>query len=635
MTLESPRLRLGIVAIVVVSLFAALLARLWYLQVLAAPQYRVQADVNRVRTIYTEAPRGRILDRQGRILVDNKVTDAVVVNREELASRRSEVVPRLAQVLKVQASDLQKRLDDKRFSPFKPIPVATDVPKETIIYIREHQSDYPGVSGVQLTERFYPYGSLAAHLLGWVGEINGGELATLKKKGYKEGDSIGKSGIEKIYEDDLRGSPQVERLEVDSKGRVLGSLGTTPAVQGHDIQLTLDLDVQKMAEDSLQEGLQAARGSYDKSQAKHFQAPAGSAVVLDPRDGSVLALASNPTYDPSIFVNGIKPELFAQLNDPNSGFPLTDRAIQGLYAPGSTFKLATSLAALGHGLIDTKYTVDDGGKIKIGVQTFKNAGGEANGRVNIVRALTVSSDVFFYTLGNQFWQQRSQYGDAIQDEAHQLGLGKKTGIALPFEAAGRIPDPETRKRLHDQNPKAFPNGQWYAGDNVNLAIGQGEMVVTPLQLVNAYASFANGGTVWVPRVGDSVKDQTGAQLRQIPPQSVRKLDIPPEVRDPIMQGLTGVVTDGRGTAAAAFAGFPFSAFPIVGKTGTAQAGNKQDTSLFVAFGPTTDPQYAVGVVMEEAGFGASAAAPVARRILEALAGKPTHPVSYAGGTTPG
>ncbi|MBV9042817.1 MAG: penicillin-binding protein 2 [Acidimicrobiia bacterium] len=631
MPLESPRLRLGIVAIVVVSLFAALLARLWYLQVLAAPQYRTQASVNRVRTIYTEAPRGRILDRNGKVIVDNKVSDAVVVNREELGSRSAEVIPRLAQVLKMQASDVQKHLDDKRYSPFKPIPVATDVPKETIIFLREHQGDFPGISGIQLTERYYPYGPLAAHLLGWVGEINGTELAANKKKGYKEGDSIGKSGIEKVYEDDLRGAPQVERLEVDSKGRVLGSLGTTPAVQGHDVQLTIDLDVQKLAEDSLQEGLQAARSTYDKGQAKRFIAPAGSVVVQDPRDGSIRALASNPTYDPSIFVNGIKPELFAQLNDPGSGFPLNDRAIQGLYAPGSTFKLATSLAALGHGLIDPTYTVDDGGKIKIGNQIFKNALGEANGRVNIVRALTVSSDVFFYTLGNQFWVQRSQYGDAMQDEAHQLGLGKKTGIALPFEASGRIPDPETRKKLHDQNPKAFPNGQWYAGDNVNLAIGQGEMVITPLQLVNAYATFANGGTVWVPRVGDSIKDQIGNVLRQIPPQSSRKLDIPPQVRDPIMQGLTGVVTDGRGTAAGAFAGFPFGTFPVAGKTGTAQAGNKQDTSLFVAFGPTTDPQYTVGVVMEESGFGASAAAPVARRILEALAGKPPPNVSYAGG----
>src|SRR3954471_6037188 len=540
MTLESPRLRLGVVAIVIVSLFAALLARLWYLQVLAAPQYRTQADVNRVRTIYTEAPRGRILDRQGRILVDNRVSDAVVVSREELGTRRAEVVPRLAQVLKMQASDVQKRLDDKRYSPFKPIPVATDVPKETIIYLREHQTDYPGVSGVQLTERYYPYGSFGAHLLGWVGEINGGELASLKKKGYKEGDSIGKSGIEKVYEDDLRGKPQIERLEVDSKGRVVRPLGTEPAVQGHDVQLTLDLDVQKLAEESLAQGIGASRSTYDRGQAKHFIAPAGSVVVLDPRDGSVLALASNPTYDPSIFVNGIKPELFQQLNDPASGFPLNNRVIQGQYAPGSTFKLATALAALGHGMIDDKYTITDGGSIKIGNRVFKNARGEAHGRVNMTRALTVSSDVFFYSLGNQFWNQRSAFGDGIQDEAKQLGMGKRTGIALPFEAGGRIPDPDTRKKLHDQNPKAFPNGKWFAGDNVNLAIGQGEMVITPLQLANAYATFANGGTVWVPRVGESVKDQTGEKLRDIQPQSLRKVDLPPPVRDPIMQGLVVV-----------------------------------------------------------------------------------------------
>src|SRR4051812_41480379 len=416
MTLESPRLRLGIVAIVIVSLFAALLARLWYLQVLAAPQYRVQADVNRVRTIYTEAPRGRILDRQGKVLVDNRVSDAVVVNREELAGRRAEVIPRLAQVLNMPVSDLQKRLEDKRYSPFKPIPVATDVQKETIIYIREHQTDYPGVGGVQLTERFYPHGSLAAHLLGWVGEINGGELAGLKKKGYKEGDGIGKSGVEKIYEDDLRGKPQIERLEVDSKGRVLRSLGTEPPVQGHDVQLTLDLDVQKLAEESLTQGIGASRSQYDRGQAKHFQAPAGSVVVLDPRDGSVVAMASNPTYDPSIFVNGIKPEVFQELNDPNSAFPLNNRVIQGQYAPGSTFKLVTSLAAMERGMIDSKYTLVDGGQIKIGNRVFKNARSEAHGKVNIVRALSVSSDVFFYSLGNQFWNQRSNFGDGIQDE---------------------------------------------------------------------------------------------------------------------------------------------------------------------------------------------------------------------------
>ena len=237
--------------------------------------------------------------------------------------------------------------------------------------------------------------------------------------------------------------------------------------------------------------------------------------------------------------------------------------------------------------------------------------------------------MFFYTLGNQFWNARDQYGNAIQDMAHDLGLGKRTGIALPYEAIGRVPDPETRKRLHDANPKAFPNGKWFSGDNVNLAIGQGELVITPLQLANAYASFANGGTVWVPRIGASIDDQAGHKLRDISPQALHKIDIPPAVYGPILQGLEGVTT--RGTAAGAFAGFPMASFPVAGKTGTAQAGDKQDTSVFTAFAPAGAPQFVVTAFLEEAGFGASAAAPVARRILEGLAGKPISPVSIATG----
>jgi penicillin-binding protein 2 len=629
MTLESPRLRLGVVGVVIVSLFAALLVRLWYLQVLAAPSYRVQAEGNRVRLVATEAPRGRILDRQGRIIVDNRVVDAVVVDRGQLPKNRDDVLNRLSTLLNMPLPDLVKRVDDKRFSPFKPVPVAEEVPKATVIYIREHQSEFPGVGGVELTERSYPNASLAAHLLGYVGEINGPDLAERKSKGYKPGDSIGKSGVERVYEDDLRGQPEVEKLEVDSKGRVLRTLGTQPPVQGHDVQLTIDLDIQRLAEESLAQGLNAAHFAYDKQQAKHFIAPAGAVVVMDPRDGSILALASNPTYDPSVFVNGIKPDVFAAMNDPNSHFPLTNRAIQGQYAPGSTFKLVTALAALTKGLINPSTTVNDAGKIKIGNRIFKNAGGEVNGYVNIVKALTVSSDVFFYTLGNQFWNARDRFGDAIQEMARELGLGKRTGIALPYEALGRVPDPETRKRLHDANPKAFPNGKWFSGDNVNLAIGQGELVITPLQLANAYATFANGGTVWVPRIGASIDDQAGHKLRNIAPQALHKIDIPPDIYGPILQGLQGVTT--RGTAAGAFAGFPQASFPVAGKTGTAQAGDKQDTSVFTAFAPANAPQFAVTVFMEEAGFGASAAAPVARRVLEGLAGKPLSPVSISGG----
>jgi penicillin-binding protein 2 len=628
---DSTRLRLGILAVVVVSLFSALLARLWYLQVLAAPTYRTEAQLNSVRFVYTEAPRGRILDRNGQVLVGNRVVPTVVVDKNELGDKPQDVIQRLSALVKVAPEKLQERIDDPRYSPFKPIPVVDEVPKETLIQIREHQAEYPGVQGVMLTKRFYPNGTLAAHVLGYVGEINDKELPPRKTKGYRAGDTIGKSGVELAYEDDLRGQPEVDKLEVDAQGRVLRSLGRQPAVQGHDVRLTVDLDIQKVAEESLQQALAAARTTYDNESGKRFLAPAGSVVVLDPRDGSVLAMASYPTFDPAQFVDGISEKTFGDLQDPAGHYPLNNRVTQGLYAPASTFKLVTSIAGLETGLITPQYTVNDRGSFTIGdpPTVLKNAFGEAFGYVDLSTALTVSSDVYFYELGSRFCPGRCR--TSIQDTARALGLGDFTEIELPFEASGRIPDEQTKKRLHDSNPDAFPDPEWYTGDNLNLAIGQGDTVVTPLQLANAYATLANGGTVYAPHLGMSVLDVNGTQLRTIEPRVNRKTPIPPAVRDPLVAGFQGAVSDSRGTAAPAFAGFPFDRFPIAGKTGTAQVSAKQDTALFTAFGPTNDPQYAVTVVLEESGFGAAAAAPVARRVFDHIVGAPLTPVAYTVG----
>jgi penicillin-binding protein 2 len=629
--MDTPRLRLGVLGVVIISLFAALLARLWYLQVLAAPELKVEAQRNSVRFIETEGTRGRILDRKGRVLVANRVSNAVVVSRQD-ADKKPEVLGRLAPVLGLPEAELKKRIHDSRFSPFKPIPVAEDVPKEKLIYIREHQSDFPGVDGVQLTRRDYPGGALAAHVLGYVGEINEKELAARKAEGYKQGDSIGKGGVESAYESDLRGKPEIQKLEVDSKGKVLRTLGTQPAVPGHDVQLTIDLDVQRVTEESLLAGLMAARDSYDRDSGRRFAAPAGAAVVVDPRDGSVIAMASYPTYDPREFIDGISQERFAELQDPAGSFPLNNRVTQGLYAPGSTFKLVSGITALSKGLIKPKDTVDDTGSISVGnpPRIFRNAFGQVNGRVNVSEALTRSSDVFFYQIGSNLWDERNRtrFGPtAMQDTARSFGMGSATQIELPFEASGRVPDPDSRKRLHDSNPEAFPTAGWFTGDNINLSVGQGDLVVTPLQLADAYATFANGGTVWAPRVASTVLDSTHAPVRTIDPRELRKIDLPPGVRDPMLQGLTGVVADSDGTAAPAFAGFPLSSFPIAGKTGTAQVFGKQDTSVFCAFGPIQAPEYAVSVVMEQSGFGAEAAAPVARRIFEAATGGPATPVT--------
>lgn len=630
------RLRLSIVGIVVLSLFSTLFARLWYLQVMDTGEFQALATQNRVRVVYDPAPRGRILDRQGRPLVENRGYQAITVTRHEVADKPA-VVGRLAALLGVSRPELERRIDDRRYSPYKPVPVAEDVPEDIVVYLREHSTEFPGVAARAVAERTYPQGSLAAHLVGYVGEINDTELAARKGEGYRLGDDIGKFGVEQSFEKDLRGEPGVTRLEVDATGKVLlPALSSRPPAQGDDVQLTIDLDVQTLAEDSLAKGLEAARSIYDRNAAKHFEAPAGAVVVMDPRDGAILAMASNPSFNPADFVNGIKPEAFAALQDPANHFPLTNRAIQGQYAPGSTFKLFTALAGLRTGVIAPNTTFLDEGSYKLrscrGQKcVFRNAGGRSYGRVNLPQALTVSSDAFFYNVGANLWFNGGPNRQAIQGAARELGLGQRTGIALAGEQKGRIPDPDSRKKAHEQYPKAFPNGNWYAGDNVNLAIGQGDTAVTPLQLATAYAAFANGGTVVRPRVVARVLQPDGTPVRDVPPEGLSKAVIDPTHRAAILQGLRGAIANPEGTGAGAFAGFPLDTFPVAGKTGTAQVVGRQDTAVFVAFAPADNPQYVVSVVMEEAGFGGAVAAPVARRILGGLAGTPPGPVQLSGG----
>ena len=636
MSNDSSRLRLSIVGIIVVSLFSALFARLWYLQVMDTGTFQALATQNRVRNIYESAPRGRILDRQGRVLVENRGYQAITVTRLEVQDK-PEVVGRLAALLGISRAELQRRIGDPRYSPYKPVPVAEDVPEELVVYLREHSDDFPGVAARAVAERSYPHGALAAHVLGYVGEINDKELEKRQGEGYRLGDDIGKFGVEQAFEADLRGQPGKVRLEVDATGQVLlPALSSRPPVQGNDLQLTIDLDVPRLAEESLTHGLEAARSQRDRNTGKSFVAPAGAVVVMDPRDGAILALASNPAFHPGDFVNGIRPETFAALQDPANHYPLTNRAIQGQYAPGSTFKLFTALAALRTGLIAPNTTFVDEGSYKLrscrgDKCVFRNAGGRAYGRVNLAQALTVSSDAFFYNVGANLWFNGGPNAQAIQSAARDLGLGTRTGVALSGEMRGRIPDPESRKKAHEQYPEAFPNGSWYAGDNVNLSIGQGDTAVTPIQLANSYATFANGGTILRPRVAAQVVSPDGQPVRQIVPEAVQKIDLDAGHRSVILQGLRASISRPEGTGAGAFGGFPLSTFPVAGKTGTAQVVGKQDTAVFVAFAPADAPQYVVAVVMEESGFGGAVAAPVSRRILDGLSGNPPGPVQLAGG----
>ncbi|MBA3654857.1 MAG: hypothetical protein H0W70_11780, partial [Actinobacteria bacterium] len=423
MTQELPRLRLSVLGVVVISLFAALFSRLWYLQVMDSQNFQVAAKANQVRIVYEPAPRGRILDRNGTVLVDNRFRFVVTLSRQA-AAQNPEVTTRVAALLNMSVADVQARISDVRFSPYKPVPVAEDVTKDVAIYLEEQQADFPGVEVTRVAERIYPQGQLAAHVLGNVGQVTSDELRRLRKDGYREGDEIGRGGVERSYEKYLRGEPGVTKLAVDASGTVLRlALGRPKRpVPGRDVQLTIDATVQKLAEESLAQGMNAAKNSFDREQKKRFIAPAGAAVVLDPNDGSVLALASYPTYDPSVFVGGIKQATFDQLRKKENHFPLNNRAIQGQYPPGSTFKLFTSLAGLEKGVIEPHTTVDDQGKFTLknclGERcVYRNAGGVKHGKVDLTRAITVSSDVYFYQLGAAFWGQRDRVPDAMQDTA--------------------------------------------------------------------------------------------------------------------------------------------------------------------------------------------------------------------------
>lgn len=632
MTADNSRLRLGIVGIVAVSLFAALFARLWFLQVLTGGEHELAAERNQRRVIPVPAPRGRILDRDGTVLVDNRASNVVTVDRSALSRMgpgdQEDLLERLAAAVDRPPSMLRQRLDDQRLGPFTPVPVAEDVAKEVLIELRERQADFPGVQARQLAVRAYPHGTLAAHVLGYVGAINAEELAEMEGP-YRPGSAIGKDGIERSFEADLRGTEGEVVLEVDAKGNPVRSLSSRPPVQGNDVVLSIDVEAQRATEQALARGLDRAGAETTDG---------GSAVVLDVKEGTVVAMASWPTFSPEEFVYGIGTRRFAELNDPARGTPFVNRAVQGQYAPGSTWKLVTAMAGLRTGLITPETVVDDKGVYRVpgcsrGCR-FQNAGAFPHGPVALSRAITVSSDVYFYTMGNDFWDRRAQFGDTpIQDTATSLGFGQPTGVRLPVESGGRLATPALRAELNRQNPEAFPEGEWFVGNTINLSIGQGELTVTPIQLANAYATFATGGTRFAPNMALRVQAQDGTVVREIEPRIAADTPIPPEIRTPILTGLVGVTQDPKGTAFRAFQGFPLDQYPVAGKTGTAQTGgDRRDNALFAAIAPANDPRYAVSVVMERAGFGATAAAPVARRVLATLSGlEQPEPVELAAG----
>ena len=600
----------GLVVIAIIFL------RLWYLEVLSGDKYLAEAQNNQVREFTVQAPRGEIFDRNGKPLVTNRTALELQVKETELPGsrkRRARLFERLSPLAGMSPKQIRKEIRRQtKELPASPVTLKRDVPYELVYFLRENQQRFPGVAVERVYVRRYPQGMLAAHLLGYVREVSPEELEDPRYEGLDPGDFVGKEGVEYTYDSLLRGANGATRVPVDASGTPTGGrLSVRDPRAGNDLRLSIDAGVQAAG--------QAALSSFGNP---------GGFVAMNIRSGKMLAMGSNPSYDPSIFAKPVVPPWqYEQLTSDATSAPIANRATQGLYPTGSAFKPITSVAALDAALITPETVINDPGQIQIGDLVFKNAGSIAHGAVALRRALQVSSDVFFYTLGRDL--NADDQASAIQDWAELLGLGAPTGLDVGGELAGRVPTPEWRNENFERNTDPdspcgtevcveggeLTDRPWSVGDNVNLAVGQGDLQANPLQMAVAYATIANGGEVVRPHVGMRVEDPTGRVIQEIEPAPRRTVEIDPEGQRAIMEGLNAAAMEPGGTSYNVFGGFPVE---IAGKTGTAERPPHADQSWYVALAPYPAPRYVVAVTIEEGGFGADAAAPAAAQILTEL-----------------
>ncbi len=674
--------RLAVVGTIAAVLFSALGLRMWFLQVVDAPVLEQKVEANKTRTVRLLPERGRIFDREGRVMADNEriltITVAWDVMRRE--ADRLELFGRLAPVLDVSVTDLENRYDSGRYSPLLPMPVKEGVGEDVALYLIERSEDFPGVDVANQWRRDYPYAPIAAHVVGYMGAITPEEAEQYRDLGYDLNERVGQFGVEKIFEPYLRGTPGYVRYEVDSRGAILSVVERVESTPGNDLLLAIDLDLQQFAEEALETQLRLRR-FVEACQAKdankisvkpqfpdcqNLKAPAGSVVVSNHATGEVLALASYPTFDNRWFNAGVSSEKFAQIfprdDDPDKSI-LVNRAIQGQYNLGSSFKPFVAFAALDSGQLpggaDYRY-LDEGTYTLTSIDSttcqvvkcvYRNAlcGGGNNpcyyGSVNVEDALAVSSDAFFYKIGEQIFAERGGQ-PVLQEELRLFGFGARTGIDLPYESAGRVPDKDSKADLVERGVLAEGESPNYlVGDNVQLAIGQGLLAATPLQLAQAYGTLGNGGSVLRPLValallepGTPDSDEPGVadlsqsavvlDLARVTP--IRTIEMPIDYRDPIVRGLQRVIT-GPGvtsdryhstTGEKLFASYPYDDLPIAGKTGTAQGAASlpwNDSSTFGAFSLDPFRPFTVTAYLEKAGYGSRAAAPVVKCMFMALA----------------
>ena len=646
---QSPALRLTFLTVLVMVLFLALFSRLWFLQVLAGDRYVELADTNRLRTVVTEAPRGQILASGGQPLVENRsaltisadrqaLLDASGAPRDELAVQ---VIDRLSTLLRLPEDEILDRLTSRRFSPFRPVPIAVDVAPEVVFAVREQQELFPGVVAESLPVRTYPQGLTAAHLVGYLGEVSEAELLQPAFADYRGGDTVGRGGLEEIYEADLRGVEGQRVLEVTARGTVVETISEREPAPGNDLLTHLDLDLQVAVERLLADGIVASRDIL-RDDGRFLPSTGGSAVVLDANDGRILAMASYPTYDPREFVGGVSQEYWAQVNDPDNQTPLFNRPIQAAHPPGSVFKTVSGAALLESGLVTPATEIACPPSFEVGGITFRNWNPLDEGEMDLAQALVRSCDTYFYDVAYRQWLVEQAQGDepdeVLPRVAERFGFGRVLGVDLPGEVPGVVPSREWRREFWERNRATYCanaqaleegtygqlvnedlcqfGGRWRGGDAINTSIGQGDLLSTPLQVAASYLAVANGGTLYRPHLGQAVVDPSGEVIRRIAPEVIDELGLTEAELAAIQRGLEDVVMDERGTAFEAFEGFPLWRVPVAGKTGTAELKPLVPFAWFAGYAPADDPEIVVVVNVEEGGGGSQTAAPIVRGILE-------------------